>query len=378
MNTNINRNNYEEWLLLYVDNELSTAERSAVDAFVAQNPDIAAELALLQNTQLSNLQEPRMAFGDVSHLLKSETPAISIEESTLLSYIDNELDATATTAFEQTLQNSPQLAATLALYQQTKLTPEHITCPNKEALLQEEKERRIVYFRWWQYAAAALVIGVLATTGMQVMQRNQHLTVNEGTIAQNPTTTNTSTPSQQYNTNNAGNTVTTNNEVVGVATVAANTSNKAANIRTTAIVTSSSLNPSNNNNNNNTSEPADIAATTAMANAIAPYRIDVPSNNTATIIPENDVAATTEKKSDNNSNIIHQASYNIVDTEADDNGVYIGAFELNKTKVKGFLRKAGRLFSKKAKAAEAEESDNTSTSNNGKLQIASFEVQRTK
>ncbi|HAI84707.1 MAG TPA: hypothetical protein DCL43_13665, partial [Chitinophagaceae bacterium] len=72
------------------------------------------------------------------------------EESTLLSYLDNELDAKATTAFEQALQQQPTLAATLALYQQTKLTPEHIACPNKEALLQEEKERRVVYFRWWQ------------------------------------------------------------------------------------------------------------------------------------------------------------------------------------------------------------------------------------
>ena len=378
MNTIITKHNYEEWLLLYVDNELSPAERSAVDAFVAQNPDIAAELALLQETQLTNLQEPSMAFGDISHLLKSETAAISAEESTLLSYLDNELDAKATTAFEQTLQNSPQLAATLALYQQTKLTPEHIACPNKEALLQDEKERRIVYFRWWQYAAAALVVGVLATTGVQLMQRKGNLTVNEETLAQNPTTTKTSTPSQQNSTSNAGNTVATNNEVVAVATAATNTSNKAVNIRNTAIVTNSSSNQSNNNNNNNTTQPADIVATTTMANAIAPYRIDVPSNNTATIIPENSVSTNTEKISDNNSNIIHQASYNIVDTEADDNGVYIGAFELNKTKVKGFLRKAGRLFSKKAKAAEAEESDNTSTSNNGKLQIASFEVQRTK
>jgi anti-sigma factor RsiW len=129
MNTNINRKNYEEWLLLYVDNELSAAERTAVDAFVAQNPDVAAELALLQDTQLTNLQEPTLSFGDISHLLKSETAAISAEESTLLSYLDNELDAEATKAFEQALQQQPTLAATFALYQQTKLTPEHIACP---------------------------------------------------------------------------------------------------------------------------------------------------------------------------------------------------------------------------------------------------------
>ncbi|MFN4006264.1 MAG: hypothetical protein ACK4HE_02015 [Chitinophagaceae bacterium] len=378
MNTNINRKNYEEWLLLYVDNELSAAERTAVDAFVAQNPDVAAELALLQDTQLTNLQEPTLSFGDISHLLKSETAAISAEESTLLSYLDNELDAEATKAFEQALQQQPTLAATFALYQQTKLTPEHIACPNKEALLQNEKERRIVYFRWWQYAAAALVIGVLATTGVQLMQHKGNLTVNDDNIAQNPTPTSNNTSSNTVistkpNLNNI-----TNNSTI---TFAATTSNRKANKALISNAVNTNSQPtvtSSIGSNNSTIQPADIVATTIVANAIAPYRIDVPSNNTATIIPENAIVATTEKKSDNNSNIIHQASYNIVDTEADDNSVYIGAFELNKTKVKGLIRKAGRLFNKKAKAADAEETNNTNTSNNGKLQIAGFEVQRTK
>jgi hypothetical protein len=210
------------------------------------------------------------------------------------------------------------------------------------------------------------------------MQHKGNLTVNDDNIAQNPTPTSNNTSSNTVistkpNLNNI-----TNNSTI---TFAATTSNRKANKALISNAVNTNSQPtvtSSIGSNNSTIQPADIVATTIVANAIAPYRIDVPSNNTATIIPENAIVATTEKKSDNNSNIIHQASYNIVDTEADDNSVYIGAFELNKTKVKGLIRKAGRLFNKKAKAADAEETNNTNTSNNGKLQIAGFEVQRTK
>ena len=70
----INRNNYEELFLLYVDNELSAADRKAVEEFTAQHTDLYDELLQLQEVVLTD--EP-VSFTDKSSLLRTED---SVEE----------------------------------------------------------------------------------------------------------------------------------------------------------------------------------------------------------------------------------------------------------------------------------------------------------
>jgi hypothetical protein len=84
---NITRNNYEEYFILYMDNELTSEDRRQVELFVEGNPDLQEELNLLKQTQL--VPDSSFVFADKEQLLK--TPGgIAIDttnyEEWLLSY----------------------------------------------------------------------------------------------------------------------------------------------------------------------------------------------------------------------------------------------------------------------------------------------------
>src|SRR5688500_12980743 len=91
----INRYNYEENFLLYVDNELGAEERKAVEAFVAKHPDLAEELQLLQQSVVK--PEKHLVFTNKNTLMKSSLDAGLISESNyeefFILYADDELSA---------------------------------------------------------------------------------------------------------------------------------------------------------------------------------------------------------------------------------------------------------------------------------------------
>ena len=73
---NINRNNYEEFFLLYADNELTAEERTMVEQFIVLHPDLGEELNILSQTKLPH--EEHLAYTDKANLFRhSETNFIN-------------------------------------------------------------------------------------------------------------------------------------------------------------------------------------------------------------------------------------------------------------------------------------------------------------
>jgi len=157
----INSNNYEEFFLLYVDNELAAAQRAEVEAFAAAHPDLQGELDALLQTRLSLAEE--ISFEGKALLYKQEMPGLITAdnyETFFLLYADNELPAEQCAAVERFVEEHPGKKQEWVLLQHARLqADETAMCPDKESLYNiGKKPSRIIPFAWVHVARAAAVI----------------------------------------------------------------------------------------------------------------------------------------------------------------------------------------------------------------------------
>jgi hypothetical protein len=173
---NITRNNYEEFFILYLDNELNREERSRVEFFLQQHPDLQEELSMLQQTRL--VPDTQVIFKGKQSLWKSSTQcdiSLANYEEWLLLYIDDELTIEQEVTVENFAIANPAVKAELDILQKTKLQPEEsIIYFNKESLYRkEEKERPVAVIRWWRITAAAALLFAVSITGFLIYNNNK-------------------------------------------------------------------------------------------------------------------------------------------------------------------------------------------------------------
>ena len=66
--TTIDNNNYELWLLRYAEGDLTATEREAVEAWLADHPEAAEELALYGEKHGKKTESLTLAPGDEADL----------------------------------------------------------------------------------------------------------------------------------------------------------------------------------------------------------------------------------------------------------------------------------------------------------------------
>jgi len=157
---NISRYNYEECFLLYVDNELTPAERGLVEAFVLQNPDLEEEFTMLKQSQLK--PDASLVWEDKSVLFRSEKDQlIDLQnyETFFLLYVDNELNVGERRVVESFVSQHPALQQELDILMNARLTADsEIVFPNKQLLYRETAKVKVISIKVWRMVAVAAML----------------------------------------------------------------------------------------------------------------------------------------------------------------------------------------------------------------------------
>jgi hypothetical protein len=155
----INQSNYEEWFVLYMDDELSASQKEMVDRFLLLHPHLQEELDLLLSTKLP---ADDVVFFDKSSLTAGAMKLNIVDESLLL-YIDNELSPAEQKRVEETIASNADLGLQHQLLQKTKLdASEVIPYPDKKELYRHT-EKVVALFPVWMRIAVAVIILLFAS-----------------------------------------------------------------------------------------------------------------------------------------------------------------------------------------------------------------------
>jgi hypothetical protein len=349
---NINRTNYENFFLLYVDGELSANEMQAVDRFTAENVDLQTELEILLDTKL--IPDNVVLFTDKNSLYRSASNTINefnFEEQFLL-FVDNELSDEGK---EQTLQfiaKYPEHQQSLELLKQTRLPEETIVFANKELLFRKEEDRRPILIGWRRIAIAAAMIGLISLVWNLLPNNSKEQGFAKNKAVQPAT-------KKENSINNTGiNINATNNPP-------ANQNIAVANQLPSKIKTGFTNKPLANPVIENT-----VTVNENLAINQAPKRIPEPEFITEKILSNNSDAnmntgfkintdhsnqiTNTANRVDNDIEqpVFHQAVYKELDTDDEAKSLYVAGLELNKDKLRGIFRKASSIFQRKIKGED--------------------------
>lgn len=365
---NINRNNYEEYFLLYIDNELSEAERKAVEAFVTANPDLATELDVLRETILDDAM---IQMPDKQSLLNFSDHSIQQKnyQEQFLLYVDNELNDVQKNEVETFVLQHPALQEEFMLLKQTVLPAEKIIFEDKASLYRKEKTRRpVIYLAFQRLSVAAVLTGLIAGGWLLFNKadvNNSAVTPplaeikNENKKSETAVTKNTGA-SYNKQMNNSSNIINGSVNTLDNKDLAASNNKAKAELKKIQMVVEAGKETSVTNPdesmaavNQHTSQPAEMVQMNERELIRKQVIQSIPS---ALGVPEIDAAS--------KQNAMAANQLKVLNTEQEENdGILVGNLELNKTKLKGIFKKATSLFLPKT------------TDNDGKIKVANVEIQ---
>jgi len=162
----ITRENYEIFLIDYLDENLDAESNLELESFLEENPDIKEEMDGLQSYCL---KQTTVSFPNKEDLLQSEF-GVTETERLLVGELERDLTADEQNQLLELKRNRPELERDTKLFGFTKLKADlSLRFADKATL---KRQQRILPL--WSYAAAASIV-LAITAGMLFWDTNSSL-----------------------------------------------------------------------------------------------------------------------------------------------------------------------------------------------------------
>lgn len=153
--SNIDRHNYEAFLLDYLEQNLSPNMVAELMVFLEQHPDLKQELDELQAFEV--LEPTSLPFDNKSTLKKDALDNLMIAE------IEGINTPQESKTLKQILKADKIAKNDFRLFKQTKLKSKKVIFKDKPSL---KKEAAIIPLKWFKHAAAAVIVMTILIQGI--------------------------------------------------------------------------------------------------------------------------------------------------------------------------------------------------------------------
>jgi hypothetical protein len=178
----INRMNYEIWLIDLLDGNLSDEQAEQVKLYLEQNPDLKEEFSDLISF---NLAQPWNEFEQKNLLKKTPADLSNMQYEYLCSaYLENDLGDESLSELKAIMETDPERRRTFELIQKTKLVPQVAIYQYKNIL-----RKNLPFLRVRQLAVIGLsAAATIAFLIIAYLFAPHYLSEKQGNIAQNMVT----------------------------------------------------------------------------------------------------------------------------------------------------------------------------------------------
>ena len=149
----ITRNNYEAYLLDYVEENLSLELIAELTLFLENNPDLKEEI---DEFEVHELIPPITTLENKSSLKKDNSVTLNNYEELIIAEVEGVNTPETSKELHSFLVSNPSHQTTFLSYQKTKLAAPSIIFNDKKSL--KKKEGKVIPMYWWYSSAAAVII----------------------------------------------------------------------------------------------------------------------------------------------------------------------------------------------------------------------------